>query len=257
MDPFTKLNTIRFLMLTMFIMCFSMIMCSDVSAQDKTAKAEYIAAWETYQKSLSTTVTLEKTDSPNIYDYETTLFPYKGKLEILNVVISKDIYYYGDYDLNLDTALKGVVEAKFTNLKKEGIYEAYPYSAKIWHEQNFLFFNEDAGKWLSVEQWREIPMVHNSQEAQQLYPKKSSANKFINLTKDLLPLMFLFIFLGFVMLWANKKQRTQMVKYDITMKRQKDSIDMQIQGFEIAKQSLELQKEQTELLRRLVETKGK
>ena len=59
-----------------------------------TSKESFLKAWKAYQKNLPTTVTFEKTDEPNTYIYETTLFPYKGKVKIANVVVDKNISYY-------------------------------------------------------------------------------------------------------------------------------------------------------------------
>ena len=205
-------------------------------------KETFLAAWEVHQRNLPTTVTLEKTNEPGIYNYETTLFPYKGKLKINNILISKDIYYYGDYDLNLEDALKGVVETELPDLQDKKMYDLYPYSNNIWKNQNFLFYNGCAGKWLNIEQWREI-QKSNTRASQETLTQNQ-------LIADFLPLVFLIPFLLLLLWWAKRQQKAQMTKFDLSLERQEKSMALQKESMASQKESLELQKELVELLRR-------
>jgi len=244
------MNTITKL-IVLFVLCVSFSIATQNIAraqiteakQTPISKESFLAAWEAYQKSLSTTVTLEKTNESGVYNYETTLFPYSGKLKVHNVVISKDIDYYGNYDLDLDNKLKGVAEIELLDHTEKKNCNLFQYSKSIWRDQNMLFFNKNSKKWLSAEQWRE---TNNSNESQTCASQSSSA--LYQLFIDLSPLIFAALFLIFMVLLAQRGQKSQIAKYDLSMKRQKESIEKQ-------NETLELMKEQNKLLRHLAENK--
>ena len=247
----TKLNLTKtltkFFCLTILCVGFYLTTHNTACAQadNPTSKENFLNTWEAYQKSLPSTVKLEKTDELGAYKYETTLFPYKGTLKVLNVIIDKNIDYYYNYDLGLDDVLKGVVEAELPNLpdKNKNIYNTYPHSSYIWRQHNFMFFDEGSEKWLSAEQWRE---KFNPTENTKNYTYSNLYNIFIELLPLILPLMFLLLILW----WAQRKQKTNVARYDLSIERQKESMELQ-------KEALELLREQTEILRNLSEDKRK
>ena len=208
-----------------------------------TLKEQFLTAWEIHQRSLPTTVKLEKTEQPDTYNYETTLFPYNGKLKINNIVISKDLDYYFDYDLGVEKILKGVAEVELPDLPEKTIYQSYPHSQRLWEKENYLLYNEEDQVWLSGEQWREAGYPNAMQQHYEqidLYAYQTYKSIIVGF---LVPILILF-FVILVVWRATKQQKGQIKKFDL-------SIERQLESLEIQKQSLELQKEQTEILRRL------
>jgi len=247
---------IKFVTRTILFILFFFTTVPGVFAQEQgqpapTPKEVFLSAWEEHQKSLPTTVTFEKTEKPGVYNYETTLFPYKGKLKVLNVVIDKDLDYY-NYNLDIDDALKGVAEVELPGLSEDDRNYMY-YSYNLWQEQNFLFSRGEGEEWLNAKQWATATQDNNKTNVSS--GQSCSQAKYKKWLADLLPLIVFLVFLFFIVLWSRRLQKRQMAKYDLSMERQKESIEELKRGLEIAERSLKLQQEQTELLRRLLEKK--
>lgn len=207
----------------------------------QATKESFLKAWETNIKNLPTTVTFEKTEKPNIYNYETTLFPYKGELQLNNIIIDRNLGYYYDYDLGVENAIKGAAEITLLNLSNDDLYKKYPLSQQIWAKGNFLFFDDAAGRWLNAQQWQADHAV-----ADTVYGRSNSscdrASQILNnIFGKVWPLLLIILFLGVFILAIKKAQKEQIAKYDLSMKRQMESI--------------EIQKEQTALLKQLVSHK--
>ncbi len=216
-------------------------------------KESFIERWEKHIESLPTTEVFEKTDIPNIYKFKTNLFPYTGQLELLNVVIDKDIDYYYDYDLDADALLKGVAEVKLTNLDDDFFHD-HSYSLDLWEEKHFLFYIEENNRWLTAE---DLKKRNNKTDGYGHYDDYGAApssgcaqQKFL---KRFLPLGALILILLFTIIAARKHQKIQTEKFDLSIEQQKESIEAQKQGLELAKQAMDIQKEQIELLRKLAD----
>lgn len=217
-----------------------------------TSKESFLKAWKAHQKNLPTTVTFEKTDEPNTYIYETTLFPYKGKMKILNVVVDKNISYYYDYDLNSDDILKGIVEIGFPDLP-EDFFKKHSYSHDLWERQNFLFFVDN--RWVSADQWREREEINEASTTPAYCAPSDFWSKNNKILSAFIPVaIFVLVFL-FAISKSNKMQKKQIEKYDLSMQRQEEAIEQQQQAFKLAEESLALQKEQTDYLRQLLKDK--
>ncbi len=209
---------------------------------DSDIKTSFISAWEKHQRSLPTTVTLEKTDKPNIYNYETTLFPYKGKLILNNVVISKDLNYYYDYDLILTDVVKGAAEIELAELTSDEFYEKYPHSRPLWEKENFLLYDEISNKWLSPKEWEN--KTSDIGEYDVSNTKKSSHSCYketvLALFSGLWPFI-LFVIIFLVIVWRGKKfQDAQSKKIDLSLERQLESLELQKQAFEVQKRATKI-----------------
>lgn len=256
--------TLSILMICAISLTATPSLAEKVMPQKLTSKEAFLSAWETHMKNLPTTVTFEKTDEPGVYMYETTLFPYKGRLKVLNIAISKDISYYGGYDLDVNDALKGAPEIKFldvnTNCSKEkqccdSLYSLYPYSYDIWKDDSFLFFDEQSGKWLDRHEWRTMQNASAAKRPSCSSKKSKSEYYLKQFSLNVLPYLLLAIFLIFIIRRAQKTQKAQVEKYDLTMERQKESVEDQKRGLAMAEESLKIQKEQLEILKSLMEKK--
>ncbi|MCB9982085.1 MAG: hypothetical protein H6861_00195 [Rhodospirillales bacterium] len=247
---------IKFVTRTILFILFFFTTVPGIFAQEQgqpapTPKEVFLAAWEENQKNLPTTVIFEKTAEPGVYNYETTVFPYKGKLKVLNIVISKDLDYY-NYDLDLDDALIGLAEVELLDVDKDFRDRIY-YSYNLWNEQNFLFSKAEGGEWLSDAQWEENHQDSAQNSSACAAPSPSA--KYKKLLSDLLPIFIFLLIIIPLILWSRRLQKRQIAKYDLSMERQKESIEEQKRGLEIAEQSLALEKKQIELLQKLTEKK--
>ncbi|MCB1783607.1 MAG: hypothetical protein KDI13_06385 [Alphaproteobacteria bacterium] len=240
-------------LLCLLLLCITLTSAGQAFAAEEApapdSKEAFLAAWESHQKSLPTTVIFQKTDEPGVYDFETTLFPYKGKLRLMNILISKDIDYYDDYDLNDESDTKGVAEVELTGLPDKEFQEKYPYSNELWKNNQFLFFMKDAdgGRWLSAKEWWTV----KDNEAPPPKPASCgtlSKKQYQNLISVWSPVGVMIIVVLIVMLLTRKRQKAYLAKYD-------GSLAKQLEGIEIAKQGLALNEQQLELLRKIAENK--
>ncbi len=257
MTAFTKRPNSMYLFLGAMLCIFaSALLISGTSYAETehapTSKESFLKAWKAHQKNLPTTVTFEKTDEPGTYIYETTLFPYKGKMKILNVVVDKNISYYYDYDLNSDDILKGIVEIDFPDLP-EDFFKKHSYSHGLWERQNYLFFIDN--RWMSADQWRKLEETNEASNPPAQCAPAGFWSKNNKILSAFIPIfIFVLVFL-FAISKSNKMQKKQIEKYDLSMQRQEEAIEQQQQAFKLAEESLALQKEQTDFLRQLLKDK--
>lgn len=222
----------------LFAFCSLVFPIQSFAQDEPDIKARFLSAWEEYQRSLPTTVTLEKTDEKNIYDYETTLFPYKGKLIVNNVLVSHDLNYY-DYRIDTQDILKGVAEVQLLDAGSKELYEKYSESYQLWHKSHYLLYDSNKHQWVSAAQFIE------AQNVVQLPPNAvcplSKGNFLFKLLKEIWPILLLIIFLVVFIIALTKAQKKQIGKYDLSMERQLTSLEIQ-------KKSLELQMKIVKLL---------
>ena len=124
---------------------------------EKPSKESLLAAWEQMQKDDPYTVAFENTKEQEIYNFETTIFPFKGKIKVLNELIEKKPgYYYGDfreYNEKLpDGDYIGIIEVELLGVEKE-FAGKYRYSYATWERANALYYHADTKKWYTSEQW--------------------------------------------------------------------------------------------------------
>lgn len=129
----------------------------------KPSKESLLAAWEQMQKDDPYTVAFEKTKEQGIYNFETTIFPFKGKVKVLNELIEKNpAYYYGDfreYDKKLpDGDYIGIVEVDLLGVAKE-FAGKFRYSYETWERGNALYYHADAKKWYTSDQWNSYKLA--------------------------------------------------------------------------------------------------
>lgn len=216
------------------IVCFTVT--APAKAGDQVAaptKESLIAAWEEVQKGQETTVVFEKTGEPGIYNFETTLFPYKGKLKILNAIISKDIEYYYNYDIQDDASLTGFVEVELSDAPDK-FFEKYPVSTNVWRMQNYLFFINDTNQWMSKEQWNSYLSGKPKPTVQSTCGYQPYQKLFWNLLPILIAIPFLFL-----LIWRTRKiQKAQIAKYDVSLERQVKGLQQQEEEIKILKEIL-------------------
>ncbi len=220
------------------------------------SKESLIAAWEEKISEHPDTVRFEKTKQEGVYAFETTLFPYQGRLKVLNTLIQdRDVseyeYMYYDYDMEDDSGYIGAVETELLDVQdQKSFFKKYPYSSQAWANFSILFFPNTEQVWMTRSDWNAYVKrendVSSSDEMGSCVPQKKDYSKLI---ATWLPIVFLLVFLGFLFLFSRKQRE----KYDLSFERQKQSVDKQQEGLDMAKEGLSIQKEQLQLLKDILE----
>ena len=239
-------------MTALAIMLFCIVGAPTLAAENEDAptKESFIAAWEVQQRKLPTTLLLEK-KADNVYLYETTIFPFKGEIRILNVVIDKEIRYYADYDLNYEDIVRGVLEYELVGLSREDMHKKYPHSSSLWDSHNYLFFSNETKRWLSPKEMGEVVDLReerkereeNEAKTQCPVPEKEEQKKpsLLAIILQFLPLIIIFGLWVIFYRW----QKPTLDKYEEFYKQTLIKQD----------QAISLQKEAITLLNKIAEKK--
>ena len=204
----------HFFLFLFSVFAFS-ISCASAEVED--FKAQFVEAWEAHISAL-----------------ETTLFPYQGKIKLLNVAISKDISYYYDYDLNVGEALKGVAEVKLLDAPDE-FFHSMTYSHQLWLQEQFLFSESVGSSWLTAGEWTAQSTVPDALAPQDM--ERCPTSQVFLYTKVLPLSVLLAVFVLFLIVLMRKQRKLQ--------QRYAERYDY----------AIELSEKQVELLNKLVESK--
>lgn len=236
----------------MFLFCVFFAPLSH--AQTEADKQALLKAWEDNQRAQPTTKLFQKTKDQGIYLFETTLFPYKGKVVVHNTLISNEFGYYGDYDAREASDKIGVIEAELIDAPERFTKTLYR-SISVWENQSTMYYFNDTKQWMTAAQWKASrDTISYSKDTQ--YETSNSNIKILKryatpVTAVILMIIFLFI-LG---QRTDKFQKAHAEKFDLSMQRQKEAIDQQKEIHKRSEKSLELLKEQNELLKQILAKK--
>ncbi|MEZ5919112.1 MAG: hypothetical protein R3D66_04120 [Alphaproteobacteria bacterium] len=228
------------------------------SAEEKTVptKETLLSAWEFSQKSQPTTVIFEKTDEPGVYNFETTLFPYKGRLKVLNILLQDHIEYYYDYDVEEDSSAMGIVEVKLLDAPKD-FFDGMAVSQSIWNKQHTLYFISGPQRWMTKAEWE----IYDANKPETLSggacrPTSSSATAYTKYKGEIFlfsSLMLLGLFLVFVGRRTIKFQNSHVKKFDLSMERQLEALQISEKMLKQQDESLEIQRKQAAILEKLLQ----
>jgi hypothetical protein len=220
-------------------------------------KEGLIAAWEEKLQNRPDTVIFSNADDEGVYEFKTTLFPYEGRLKILNIVIEdRDTSYYGyeydDYRDDDDSGFVGAIETELLDIEDwEEFSQKYHYSSAAWRNFNLLFFPNDAQRWMSKGEWNSYIEEKNSLRLEQEVSEMDDAKSWF-VGEIIMTWVPLLVLLGFIF-WIFRYAVEQRKKYDGSLERQEFSIERQQEGLNFAKESLEIQKEQLSLLKEIID----
>jgi hypothetical protein len=162
-----------------------------------------IEAWESFQKQDPKNLIFEKI-SKNRYRFKTERFPFDGELKILNVTVDEQISgFEGGFIL-------GVVEVELVDLP-EDFLERYSYSYSAWIQDNILYYDTEAEKWLSDEEYYSRM-------------KEKVPASFLFDILNYLPFLFLFLVIVILLIAINVQQKNKKYlkhAYDLSEKQMK------------------------------------
>ena len=192
-------------------------------------KETLVAFWEEQVRNDSNTKQFEKTKEDGVYNFETSFFPYKGRLKLLNAAVSQ---MNGTYQI--DTA--GIIEVELLDAPQD-FYKKHARSyrawSKTWSESGYYYYDQKQDVWFLSSDWAE----HEDDWTSDASPE------FLVFLVKYLPLLILFIFLG-GLFWFVYKQN----------KRAWDSNDEMLVNQNIAMQKMD---KQTKLLQQIADSMAK
>ena len=190
-------------------------------------EATLLAAWEAAQRADPKTAVFERIGDGR-YRFETTRFPFKGELAVLTVNL-EDVELPGD-----EGAVMGAVEVELVGAPPD-LMSRHAVSYGSWHGGNVMYFDREAGRWLSAKEWQ--------RGLQKRYTPWSGWLSLGNvLFVGLLVLMIA------VLLRTSRKAGTQM---KTAMSAQERALADQQESLVMMRRSLELAEESTLLLREI------
>jgi hypothetical protein len=124
----------------------SLLLATCASAQEPS-EASFVSAWERCRKAEPQTLTLEKIEEGR-YRFKTKAFPFDGELKVLSVSIGDP--YSEEYVAGMTP---GTVEVELVGFA-EDTARKYAGSFARWQMGNTLYFDRDAGRWLTAKEWQ-------------------------------------------------------------------------------------------------------
>lgn len=209
-------------------------------------KESLVAAWELAMKESPHTKTFTETKEDGLYEFESALFPYKGKLKILTAFIAARDPYEGYYDNGAGPV--GIVEAELEGAPKDFLGRM-PYAYAEWGKNNRLFFS--GGKWLTHEQWMGLRRAEEAKEAAPMCApasgSSSPAARMDLILNGLLLLLGALLILAIPVAIARRKLAKQITDTN------KLIMDRQLAILKLSEEDVALQREQVALLKALAE----
>ena len=197
-------------------------------------KAGLIAFWEADQKNDPHVSLFEKTKDAGVYNFATDFFPYKGRLRLLNAVVTKSGESY------LDGLYTGIVEVELMDAPVDFL-KKYAASYGAWVQQNYFYYDSKKAVWFPVSEW--------SSHSADLYKSEVPTGQGCRLKAALdqalftwLPVVLLLLVLALAVRVARKQNRKVWDSHEKVLEGQRKSLAM-------AEENLALQREHTQLLR--------
>lgn len=191
-------------------------------------EAGLLSAWEARQQADPKVTLIEKIGEKE-YRYETTYFPYSGKLIVTDVVIDDSGSAYSH--------AMGFVQVKLPDMDESQLTD-FAYAFSIWQRTNTLYWDKAASEWIT---W-------NESQARWQDTERPGRPGFDNEFQLLLILVLLI-----VVLWVMRKAKFNMKQ---SLDSQQQALAGQQQALAMMKRSLELQEETNRLLKRIADDAG-
>lgn len=209
-----------------------------VAADGKAPSRESLVSyWEKKTQEDKDVGTFKKTDEKGVYKFETSFFPYKGRLKLLNAAITKssDSYYADIYT--------GIIEVELLDAK-ENFFRKYAASYGAWTAQNYFYYDTKAGVWFPSSEWAShFSGSETSAASARSCPLGGQ-------TKNILLLLVLAAFVGLLAVFVKKQNKKIWDNHAKALEEQK-------RGLKLAEESLEHQKEHTKLLKEILSALSK
>ena len=199
-------------------------------------KPGLISFWEQSERKDAHVLRFEKTKEDGVYDFATDFFPYKGRLKLLNAVVTKSGESY------MDGLYTGIIELELMDAPADFL-QKYAASYSAWKQQHYFYYAAKKGVWFPVSEW--------SAYSADLYKSSEPAAASCPLTSQLSrhawtwgPVLALLVLLAFVIPFARKQNARVWENHAKALAEQQ-------RGLKIAEESLKHQLEHTQLLKEI------
>lgn len=219
------------------LLCFCLPAYAAEEAAPAPDKAGLIAFWEASQKKDAHVLRFEKTKEDGVYDFATDFFPYKGRLKLLNAVVTKSSESY------LDGLYTGIIELELMDAPADFL-QKYAASYSAWKQQHYFYYAAKKGVWFPTSEW--------STYSADLYKSGESTSASCPLSSQFSrhawtwgPLVFLLAVLALAIRFVRRQNARIWENHAKALAEQQ-------RGLKIAEESLKHQLEHTQLLKDIV-----
>jgi hypothetical protein len=244
----------RALLGTFAILGFVALMALPAFAADKAAasagkapppdRAGLITAWEETTRKDAHVKRFEKTKEEGVYNFETDFFPYKGRLKLLNAVVTPMGESYTDF-------YRGIIELELLDAP-EGFFKKYASSYAAWTQLNNFYYNPRKGVWFPSSEWSSYSSDYYN------YGDSSSSSSSGECAKpsvwsrygsSIISMGFFIAVIGGLLAFARRQNKRIWDNHAKALAEQQRGLKMVEESQKIAQESLGHQREHTQLLR--------
>lgn len=208
-----------------------------------------VAIWEDTLKANPQVKTFEKTKEEGVYNFETTFFPYKGRLKLLNAAITP--YEEGYYD-GLST---GIIEIELMDAP-ESFFKKYAASYGAWTRQNYFYHDKVGGVWFPAAKFSDWSKKYyereNAQTAASAPAASCASTWWMRNMGTFLYLAFFVVILFLALLFAKKQNKKIWDNHAKALSEQQRGLAMVEKSMQLTEESIRNQKEMIRLLGELV-----
>jgi len=224
-------NRIVFFFLLLFV---TSLLGAAGEAAAKPDEASLLAAWEAALRADPTTEVLQKT-ADRVYHFKTRLFPFDGELKVLNALIQD----YGEEEESLPGIATGSVEVELVGFGQEQMTR-YSRSFSYWYQLNTLFFDHQAGRWLTGKEYRAVAMAKYPGAGRGSFVDWLARNYFL----VIMVLLVLFLW------WLSKKSGRQVKS---ALARQDEAMEITRRSIALSEKAVQQNDESIRLLQEILQ----
>jgi len=209
------------------------------AAKTPPSRDTLVSFWEQRIKADPHVQQFEKTKEDGVYDFKTDFFPYKGKLKLLNAVVtvSDEEYYQNLY--------RGIIEVDLPDAN-DTFFKKYARSYGAWTQANNFYYDMKKGVWFAAADWDTYAPDFDKYAASASSSSKAEGCWVSSLVNS--NLFFLLVFaliVGALMVLARKQNKRVWTNQEKVMTEQQ-------RGLKMAEESLKHQIEHTRLLQEIL-----
>jgi hypothetical protein len=206
-----------------------------------------VAIWEDTVKSNPQVKTFEKTKEEGVYNFETTFFPYKGRLKLLNAAITP--YEEGYYE-GLST---GIIEVELMDAP-ESFFKKYAASYGAWTRQNYFYHDRTGGVWFPASKFSDWSKEYYKREnPAAAAPAASCASTWVSRNMGtIVYLVFFASIIFFALILAKKQNKKIWDNHAKALSEQQRGLSIAERSIAMTEESLKNQQEMIRLLNELL-----
>lgn len=228
---------LRFFYALFFVVAFTAPAFAEATALP--TRDMLVQHWEQSVGASEYTKVFEKTDEEGVYTFETTFFPYKGKLKLLNAVVVPDADSY------YDDVYEGIVELELVDADDD-FRKKYGNSYYAWQEQNRYYYDGQNGVWFPAAAWSKY-LSDREEKAAGVTPRGTCPLwKNAAFLRSALPLIFFLVVILGLLAFARKQNKRVWESHA-------KALEEQQRGLRMVEESLKHQQEHTRLLQQILE----